>query len=121
MAITNITVQKLQDFNEPATAALNTAMVQALDETDGAKIKWDEADEKLLVLVQNSATSAKTLTVKAGNGYAGVNDLEIPVAASSYVFVALESSRFKNVSGDNKDYVMLTGDANLKVAVFKMP
>lgn len=121
MAAVNILLQKLKETNVPSEAAPNTAMVTALDATDGALITWDERDEKITLLIQNSATSAGTAVVKAGNGYGGVADLEVPVAASSYVILALDSARFKNVSGENKGKVHITGPATVKVAAFKLP
>ncbi len=121
MAKVNISLLKLKETNVPSEAALNTAMVTALDATDGALIEWDERDEKITLLIQNTATSASVATIKAGNGYAGVADLEVPVAASSFVILALDSARFKNVSGDMKGMVHITGPATIKVAAFKLP
>lgn len=121
MAATNITVQKLEKYNEPAVAKANTAMAEALDGAAGAKIKWDERDDKMLVLIQNTATSEQTATIKAGDGIMGVCDLSVTIAASSYTFVALDSARFKWVSGENKGHVLVTGASSIKVAAFKLP
>lgn len=121
MAVVNISLQKLKETNVPSTAVLNAAMVTALDATDGALIAWDERDEKITLLIQNSATSEGAAIVKAGNGYGGVADLEVPVAASSYVILALDSARFKNVTGDMKGKVHITGPSTIKVAAFKLP
>lgn len=121
MAATKIFLQKLKETNVPSEAVANTAMATALDTTDGALVVWDERDEKITLLIQNSAQGAGTAVVKAGNGYAGVADLEVPVAASSYVILSLDSARFKNVTGDMKGMVHITGPSTMKVAAFKLP
>ena len=121
MAKVNISLLKLKETNVPSEAVKNTAMVTALDETDGALVAWDERDEKITLVIQNTATAEGVAVVKAGNGYGGVADLEVPVAASSFVILALDSARFKNVSGENKGKVHITGPATIKVAAFKLP
>lgn len=120
MARTVLTVRELDARNTFCTAF--TALTQAVDAANGAEFDMEGQDDKHLILIQNAATSAKTVTVKAGNGLQGVCDLSCEVAASGYTCVTLESGRFKNVTGDNKGKVILTGtDANIKVAVFKLP
>ena len=121
MAAVNISLLKLKETNLPSEAVSNSAMVMALDATDGALITWDERDEKITLLLQNSATSENTAIVKAGNGYGGVADLDVVIPASSFVILALDSARFKNVSGDLKGKVHITGPATIKVAAFKLP
>lgn len=121
MAAVNISLLKLKETNVPSTAVANGAMVTALDATNGALITWDERDEKITLLLQNSASSEGTALVKAGNGYAGAADLEVVIPASSFVILALDSARFKNVTGENKGKVHITGPATIKVAAFKLP
>lgn len=121
MATTNITVQKLEKYNEPAASKTIATMVEALDAAAGGKIKWDERDEKMLLLIQNTATSEQTAAIKAGDGIMGVCDLSIKIPASSYTIVSLDSARFKWVSGENKGYVLITGASTIKVAAFKTP
>lgn len=123
MARATITVQSLNERNKFADAALSSAMTTAIDATDGAEIVWSERDDKYLVLIQNAnASGAKNVTIKAGNGIQGVNDITASIAASSYTFVTLESGCFKNVTGSDKGKVVITGDsADIKLAVFKMP
>lgn len=121
MAAANISLLKLKETNEPSAAVLNTAMTTALNASDGALVAWDERDEKITLVIRNTATSEGVAVVKAGNGYGGVADLEVPVAASSFVILALDSARFKNVSGENKGKVHITGPATIEVAAFKLP
>lgn len=121
MAKVEISLLKLRETNVPSEAVLNNAMVTALDTSEGALVQWDERDEKITLLLQNSATSEGTAMVKAGNGYGGVADLEVVIPASSFVILSLDSARFKNVSGEFKGKVHITGPATMKVAAFKLP
>ena len=123
MARATINVQALDERNKFASAALSTGMTTAIDATDGAEIVWSERDDKYLVLIQNAnASEAKNVTIKAGNGIQGVNDITSSIAASSYTFIAFDSGRFKNVVGADKGKVLFTGDsADIKIAAFKMP
>ena len=57
----------------------------------------------------------------AGTGIQGVNDYAVEIAAGKTVIVALESGRFKIMSGTNKGKIHLTGAADLKVAAFTLP
>jgi hypothetical protein len=119
MARVNIPVQELDDRNKFATAAAYTALTTAADATEGAEITWNERDDKYLVFIHNAGSAAATVTIKAGNGIQGVNDLSMSLAAGQYTFVSLDSGRFKNVSGDDKGKVIITGA--VKLAVFKLP
>lgn len=123
MARATINVQALDERNKFASAALSTGMTTAIDAADGAEIVWSERDDKYLVLIQNAnASETKNVTIKAGNGIQGVNDITTSIAASSYTFIALDSGRFKNVVGADKGKVLFTGDsADIKIAAFKMP
>lgn len=123
MARATINVQALDERNKFAAAALSADMTTAIDATDGAEIVWSERDDKYMVLIQNAnASGAKNVTIKAGNGIQGVNDITFSIAASSYTFIALDSGRFKNVVGADKGKVLFTGDsADIKIAAFKMP
>lgn len=123
MAATAITPVKLTDFNKVSSEITTATMTAALDATDGGYITPNGADEKMLVLVQNTngSAAAKTVTFKAGTGIQGVNDYAVEIAAGKTVIVALESGRFKIMSGTNKGKIHLTGAADLKVAAFTLP
>jgi hypothetical protein len=122
MARAVIPVQELDNRNEFAAAALNTAMFTAVDAADGAEFAMRARDDKILMIVQNGATSAKDVTVHHGDGIQGVCDLTVSVAASSYTFVNLDSGRFKVMNGADKGKCLITGgSADIKVAVFKLP
>lgn len=122
MARVKLTVKEATNRNVFAKDEAFSTITTAVDAADGAEFVMDERDDKYLILVQNSASSAKEVTVKAGNGIQGVNDLTYSVAASSFTFVQIDSGRFKNVSGADKGKVIIMGaSADIKVAVFRLP
>lgn len=120
MARAMISVHSLNDRNEFSDI---TTLEVAVDSTSRqAEFVMNERDDKYLILVHNTATSASTVTVKAGNGIQGVADLAHSVAASSYATVSIDSGAYKNVSGDDKGKVIIEGSATgVKIAVFKLP
>lgn len=66
-------------------------------------VDFTGVDENTLLLVNNSSTSAAaTLTIKQGNGIAGVADLEIEVAAGKTLALQLNSQEFMSVTGEDK-------------------
>lgn len=95
--------------NNIATPAL-TALTANTDKA----IDWSENDQKMILVI--SASSATTLTVKAGNGIQGVADLTLAVP-EGVSLVKLESGRFKNVSGTNKGKVVVKSAGTPKVGV----
>lgn len=95
--------------NNIATPAL-TALTANTDKA----IDWSENDQKMILVI--SASSATTLTVKAGNGIQGVADLTLNVP-EGVSLVKLESGRFKNVSGTNKGKVVVKSAGTPKVGV----
>lgn len=122
MARAAITVRELEDFNKFGTEFDATALATAVNAADGAEFVMSGADHKYLVYITNGASSAKAATVKAGNGLQGTADISVTLGAGKSTFVALESGRFKNVTGADKGKVVITGDsADIKVAVFKLP
>lgn len=122
MARVKLTVQEMGKRNELMTAVATASLFTAVDATDGAEFEMSGRDDKVVVLIQNAATAAKNVTIKAGNGIQGVNDYVESVAASSTTAIVLESGRFKNVSGNDKGKVIIMGaSADIKVAVIVLP
>ena len=121
MARVTINPIKITNYSEFKDAGAYADLLKAIDATDGAEIKLDGHDERSVLLVHNSASSASNVTVKAGNGLQGVSDLVHSIPASSIALIVLESGKFKNVSGDDKGKVIITGAATLKVAFIKLP
>ena len=123
MARVNIPVQVLTDRNVFATATDFASIATAIDAADGAEFIMSERDDKYLVLVHNAGASEQAVTIKHSNGIQGVCDLELEaLGAGKYTFVALDSGRFKHVSGDDKGKVLISGgSADVKIAVFQLP
>ena len=113
--------KKLRNRNEFSKTIAEDSLTTALDGTDGAEFVMDERDDKYLVLIHNTAEAEATVKIHHGNGYAGVVDLEEKVAAKSYVFVSLDSIRFKWMHGEDKGKVLITGPATVKCAVLVLP
>lgn len=121
MERTNLTVRELDARNTFLGAVASASLFEAVDAAEGAALEMKGCDDRYLIVVQNAASAAKTVTVKAGNGLQGVADLSYEIAASSTTCVVLESGHYKNVSGADKGKVLITGTADIKVAVFKLP
>lgn len=98
----------------PATAAVNA--------TDGALITCNKADQKMLIIMENSDSSnSENVTIKKGNGVQGVADLVIAVPKSETHTIVVESGKYKNVSGTNKGKIVVTGTADVKLACIVLP
>ncbi len=97
--------------NEIATVTLT-----ALTADTAKALSWNEGDEKLILVVQNSGSSATDITVKAGNGIQGVSDKKFAVPAGVSL-LKLESGRFKNVSGTNKGKIVVVSTGTPSVGV----
>lgn len=95
--------------NELATPAL-TALVAATD----TAIEFDGRDDQMVLVV--NATAATTLTVKAGNGIQGVCDLTLTVP-KGVSLLKLDSGRFLNVSGANKNKIVVQSAGTPSVGV----
>ncbi len=116
MSATAITNAKLK-LNEGT--AMPTAV--AADATDGALVDYTgREDGRILLLLENSGTSAATATIKAGNALQGTEDLAVSIAGSGTSVVTVESGKFVNVYGPNKGKLQVTG-TGVKVAAIELP
>jgi len=122
MAATEITPIKLTSFNTITKEAAATDFA-AIDATDGAYFVMAKGGDKYVIGIKNAAsTGDKTITIKAGNGLQGTNDISLTLAKDEIAWVVLDSGKFKNVYGVNKGKVILTGtDNNLQVKVIELP
>lgn len=119
MAVAVITPVKLTRNTFTNAIAANTAV----DASDGAEFTMTDKDEKYLIVVENaSVDTAKTVTIKAGNGPQGVADLAQSIAAATTRYINIESGKYKNITGDNAGKVLVEGtDANIKLSVYILP
>nr|DAD84140.1 MAG TPA: hypothetical protein [Podoviridae sp. ctoqT5] len=92
--------------------------------TDGFKVPATNGDWKRVVLVQNTDTSAAiTVTVKQGNGIQGVKDLDaFSIPAGKTAAIRLDDGRYKNVSGEDKDYILIVpSSTKASMSVVELP
>lgn len=62
-------------------------------------------------------SAASTVTIKFGNGYAGVQDEVFSLGASKYMVLTLDSATFKNITGTYKGKVVISTSAACSIAV----
>lgn len=104
-------------YNRNEIAALTFTALS----TDGVAFEYNEADEKTVFIVKNTASADGTITVVKGNGLQGVADITLTAVKSAESIFTLDSMLFKNGSGTNKGKVVLKGAATLSVAVIALP
>jgi hypothetical protein len=88
----------------------------SLAASDKVIIDWECKDE-CTMLIFLGGSGASTVTMKAGNGIQGVNDIVIEVPASAYVAVPINSGRVKNTYGEDVGNVVLSVSAACSLAV----
>ena len=76
--------------------------------TAGTTVDFQGEDEKTVILF--NASAAGTVTIMAGTGIQGVNDVKVDVPAG-YSAMVLESGAAKQITGDNKGGVLLKPSA----------
>jgi len=99
------------------------AMTAAASAEDGFAVDLSAADHKTLFVFQNTGASARTATVKAGNALQGVSDLTSgDIAAGKFAALAVESGKYKHVSGTLKGKVLvIPSHAELKMTAIALP
>ena len=117
MAVTYI-LKKNLELNEWGKCTKTAATTP----TDGVAIDMSGKDFQTVIIVENSGSGSATVTVKAGNGIQGVNDLAAyTLAASEVAAIRLDSGAFKNVTGDNKGKVLIIpSTADVKFTVIEL-
>lgn len=102
-------------YNAITKVAYETAAVA----NDGFELKLKSTDELTVILVTNSDTAAKTITVKAptkGSYAAASSDLSLSLAAGDTAVIRLESAKYANNDGT----VLLIPEATTVKAVVVM-
>lgn len=120
MARAIIPIIKAVVRNEPSEAVLSNKLFTPLT-ADGGEINWQEKDSSIVILAQNTATAEGKVTLIHGDGSSAMMDMDIPVPASSTVCFNIDSARFKNLTGDNRGKVLVSGPTTLSLAVFSTP
>lgn len=91
-------------------AAEPTAFAFTAGKTAGTTIDFGGEDEKTLIVFNNTASSAGTVTISAGNGIQGVQDVAVTVP-TGFSAMVLESGFFKHVTGTYKGGVVIKPSA----------
>lgn len=101
----------------PNVAAAGTA--NAVSANTAVYVEANQLDERTVFeFVPGSAST--TLTVAAGTGYAGVNDLVIDAAtASKSYYFTLDSARYAIASGENAGLIKMTADKAGTLAIIQ--
>lgn len=111
MADKNIVPVKTAAPNEPVEYTYTS-----LASSDKVIIPCDFKDEFTQIHFLGGSGAA-TVTIKAGNGYSGVNDEVFEVGAGKYKAMTIDSSRFMNISGGDKGNVIISVSAACSIAV----
>ena len=114
MAVTVVAAQKLTK-NTPLLAVTYTAPTTA---ADGFTVDLSTInDDKLVLQFLNSGAADRTFTVKKGNALQGYADVVSGnVAAGATGAITIESGRFVNTSGTNKNKILvIVAHAELKM------
>lgn len=85
--------------------------LSALAAATETPVAFDQKDDQTVLVLNNTDSTAKTVTIKAGNGIQGVND-EVLTVPAGINLIKLESGRFKFVTGDNKGKIVLKAAAS---------
>ena len=109
--VTNTAGESVAIVERNVPVKINTTSV-----TVATAVEWDGGDHKTVLVVNNTGSSAATLTVLAGNGLQGVSDLVVSIPAGINL-IKLESGRFLNVSGENKGKIVIKSSAAVAVGV----
>lgn len=118
MAIVNITNTKLK-YNEAADLPATVAITSA---DDGIAVDYTgKSDGRILLIIENSDSTAADVTIEQGNGLQGVEDMVINIGASGKKCIVLESGKFANVYGEKKGKVVIKGSTKIKAAAVELP
>lgn len=121
MANTNVTPVKVMDVNT-MSAKLTPNAVSATTDSFVVDVAQSQ-DKKIVFIADNSAdtSSAATVTVKAGDNIAGVNDLVMTVAKGEIGFFQLDSNAYMNADGANKGKIVISvSSTDCKLLVAEM-
>lgn len=101
MTRTDVAVNAVARGNQPPySVAITETTIDATLVTNGVNVPEAFNYQELQLIVYNSAVSAKTITLQAGDGVnAGIGDYTLSVASSARrLITTIDSSRFANSS-----------------------
>ncbi|MFI3128450.1 MAG: hypothetical protein R3Y18_00155 [Bacillota bacterium] len=107
-------------MSKTVNTSINTAVEMTAATSVGTTATYiDFSGRDLVLLASNAGSSAATLTLKAGDGIQGVEDLEIAIAAGKEICILPETGRFKIVNGDNAGKIELIATATVSVQIIE--
>jgi hypothetical protein len=111
----------VEHFSEPCGAIEESDWMYIVNEGDGVELELQMAkDYKTALLFKGGGGSAGSVTIKAGNGIQGVEDLTFGIGPNETRIVCIESGRFKNVSGTDAGKVIIVG-ADFMMGAIELP
>ena len=110
MANVNVTKCNLTELNKA-----EFVKYESCTSADNIYLDYTGPDEKLLVLVNGTAT----IKLHKGNGIQGVVDLEQSISTAGAI--RLDSGLFKTITGTTKGKVKMTTSANVTVGLVQLP
>lgn len=73
-------------------------------------------------LIFKNAGESTNITIKAGTGPFACNDRNFAIGKEQTTVIALEVGAFKNLSGENKGKILITGGSNtISVMAYLLP
>ena len=110
-------VKEISPKKAPFNEITKTTLEVATSATDGFKFKMPSADEYVVILVENTDTAAKKVSVKAptNGGYAAsTSDLELSLNAGEEAVIRIESARYAN---NNSEVTLIPEAVTVKATV----
>ncbi len=114
MAVTNI-INQVLTRGQSAVLAAGTAIG-----SDGILLV-PAADERMLLMLKNTASSSASVTLGAGNGIFGRDAKTIAVGASETVLLTLQRGAHPTGNGAGAGSMMITGDSDVEISAIVMP
>lgn len=114
MATVNVTKQSTGKPNTPTAYTFS-----AVGAGDTIEVSANYKDLQTILLIEGGEAESN-IVVKAGNGYAAVNDLPFTVGAGEHKAFVLDSARFMNVTGTARGKIVITSSAACQIAVIEI-
>ena len=106
MAALSVPIVDLTSFNSAVLAYGAGLVAGTIHSTDGALLTPTKQDEK--ILLQINVVTAANVTVKAGDSHQATVDYVLAGTGSRTYYLAIESGKYKNITGTNKGKIVIT-------------
>ncbi len=88
---------------------IGSVSLTAVDATDGAELQLAGDESSLIIL---SSTASLSVTLHAGDGPQGTDDLVVALTAGVPQYLAVESGRFVQTHGTDNGKIRITASAS---------